>query len=177
MKVSIIAAMAKNRVIGKDNKIPWHIKEDLVRLKNLTIGHTVILGRTTYESMLFYYQKSGKPTMSMRTHIVVTRDPNYHVDEDKGVAAHSIEQAIKIAKEKEATRPKASGNQSEVFVIGGEKIFEQAIGFADKLYLTIVDASFDADTFFPDYSGFKKIISEESHDNGEYKYKFLEVER
>ena len=179
MKVSIIVAMDNKRGIGKANRIPWHIKEDLVRLKNLTVGHTVILGRTTYESMLGYYQKSGKPTMSMRTHIVVTRDPNYHVDEDKGIAANSIGDAIKLAKEKEAQR-QAEGSQ-EIFVIGGEKIFQQTIGFADKLYLTIVDdpptGGFDADTFFPDYPEFKKVIAKEERDNGEYKYTFLELEK
>lgn len=168
MKVSIIAVMDKKRGIGKDNKIPWHIKEDLVRLKNLTVGHTVILGRTTYESMLSYYQKSGKPTMSMRTHIVVTHDENYSVDPKYGFAAYSIEEALKIARQKE---------KEEVFIIGGEKIFQQTIGATDKLYLTIVEGEFDADTFFPDYSGFKKVVFEEAHDNGKYKYKFLELER
>lgn len=175
MKVSIIAVMDEKRGIGKENKIPWRIKEDLVRLKNLTIGHTVILGRTTYESMLAYYQKSGKPTMSMRTHIVVTRDSTYHVDEDKGVAANSIGEAVRLAKEKEAQRL-AQGLQ-EVFIIGGQQIFEQTIGLADKLYLTIVDGNFDADTFFPDYSDFKKVVFEQAGESGKYRYKFLELER
>lgn len=179
MKISIIAAMDEKRGIGKDNKIPWHIKEDLVRLKNLTIGHTVILGRTTYESMLAYYQKSGKPTMSMRTHIVVTRDPSYHVDENKGLAAHSIEEAVRLAREKEALR-QAQGLQ-EIFVIGGEKIFEQTIGLADKLYLTIVEdpptGGFGADAFFPDYSEFKKVIFEQKGESEGHKYTFLELER
>lgn len=175
MKISIIAAMDQKRGIGKDNKIPWRIKEDLVRLKKLTIGHAVILGRTTYELMLFYYQKSGKPTMSMRTHIVVTGDPAYHVEEDKGVAAHSIEEAIEKAKQ--AASASGSGEPKEIFIIGGQKIFEQTIDLANKLYLTIVNGDFEADAFFPDYSEFKKVVFEESHDNGEYKYKFLELVR
>lgn len=175
MKISIIAAMDEKGGIGKDNKIPWHIKEDLVRLKSLTIGHTVILGRTTYESMLAYYQKSGKPTMFMRTHIVVTRDLNYYVDPKYGFAVHSIEEAVRLAREKEALR-QAQGLQ-EIFIIGGEKIFEQTIGLADKLYLTIVEGDFDADTFFSDYSEFKnkKVIGEGESEG--HKYTFLELER
>ncbi len=172
MKVSIIAAMDEKRGIGKDNKIPWHIREDLVRLKNLTIGHTVILGRTTYKSMLAYYQKSGKPTMSMRTHIVVTHDKNYSVDPKYGFVAYSIGEAFEIARQKE---------KEEIFVIGGEKIFEQTIGLADKLYLTIVKdppaGGFGADAFFPDYAEFKKVISEKLEESGGYKYKFLELKR
>lgn len=172
MKISIVVAMDRKRGIGKENRIPWHIKEDLVRLKNLTVGHTVILGRTTYESMLSYYQKSGKPTMSMRTHIVVTRDPNYSVDPKYGFAAHSIEEAFKLAERKE---------KEEVFIIGGEKIFQQTIGFADKLYLTLVEdppsGGFDADTFFPDYSEFKKVVFEKEGASENYKYKFLELEK
>lgn len=168
MKISIIAAMDEKRGIGKDNKIPWHIKEDLVRLKNLTVGHTVILGRTTYESMLAYYQKSGKPTMSMRIHIIVTHDKNYSVDPKYGFAVHSIEEALTLAKQKE---------KEEIFIIGGEKIFEQTIGLADKLYLTIVEGDFGADTFFPDYSEFKKVVFEQKGESEGYKYTFLEIER
>lgn len=179
MKISIIAAMDEKRGIGKDNKIPWHIKEDLVRLRNLTIGHTVILGRTTYESMLVYYQKSGKPTMSMRTQIVVTRDINYRVDPKYGFVAHSIEEAVRLAREKEALR-QAQGLQ-EIFIIGGARIFEQTIGLADKLYLTIVEdpptGGFGADVFFPDYSEFKKVVFEQKGESEDHKYTFLELER
>ena len=167
-KVSIIAAMDEKRGIGKENRIPWHIREDLVRLKNLTIGHTVILGRTTFESMLSYYQKSGKPTMSMRTHVVVTHDKNYSVDPKYGFAGHSIEEALEIAGQKE---------KEEVFIIGGEKIFQQTIGSADKLYLTIVQGDYSCDTFFPDYQEFKKVISEQERESEGLKYKFVELEK
>ena len=139
-RISIIAALSENGVIGKDNRIPWHIKEDLVRLTDLTIGHVTILGKNTYESMLAYYQKSGKPTMSMRTHIVVTSDKHFHIDKDKGFAIYSIEEALTIAKQKE---------KDEVFIIGGAKIFNQTINFADRLYLTLVKGKFDGDIFFP----------------------------
>jgi dihydrofolate reductase len=168
MKISIIASMDEERGIGKDNRIPWHITKDLVRLKNLTIGHVTILGRSSFESMLAYYEKSGRLTMSQRTHIVVTRDPNYAIEEKYGLVAHSIEEAIKLAKEKE---------KEETFIIGGQQIFDQTIGIVDRLCLTIVVGDFNCDTFFPDYSMFTKKISEEEHDSNGYKYKFLTLER
>ena len=104
IKISAVVALDTRRGIGKDNLVPWHIREDLIRLKRLTIGHVVILGRTTYESMLAYYAKSGKPTMSQRTHIVVTRNSDYKVDMDKGFAVTSMEEAIERAKEIEKKR-------------------------------------------------------------------------
>jgi dihydrofolate reductase len=160
--------MDEKRGIGKANRIPWHITEDLVRLKNLTIGHVTILGRSSFESMLAYYKKSGRQTMSQRTHVVITRDPHYAVEEKYGLVAHSIEEAIKIAKEKE---------KEEAFIIGGQQIFDQTIGITDRLYLTIVDEDFNCDTFFPDYSSFTKVISEEKRESNGYKYKFLTLER
>jgi dihydrofolate reductase len=168
MMISIIAAMDSKSGIGKDHKIPWHITEDLVRLKNLTIGHVTILGRTSFESMLGYYEKSGRQTMSQRTHIVITRDSNYVVEEKYGLAVNSIEEAIRIAKEKE---------KEEIFIIGGRQIFDQTIGIADRLYLTIVQDDFECDTFFPDYSSFTKIINEEDREENGLKYKFLTLEK
>lgn len=167
-RISIVAALSEKNVIGKDNKIPWHIKEDLVRLKNLTIGHVTILGKNTFTSMLAYYEKSGKPTMSMRTHIVVTTDTQFQIKKEYGFVAHSIDDALTLAKEKET---------EEIFIIGGAKIFEQMIPFSDRLYLTIVKGNFDGDTFFPDYSQFSKVIEKEEKDNGEYKYTFLTLEK
>src|SRR5260221_14444749 len=128
-RISIIVAMDEERGIGKNDRIPWHIKEDLVRLKNLTIGHVTILGRSTFESMLGYYQKSGRPTMEQRVHIVITRDENYKVDPKYGFAAYSIEEALALARQKE---------KEEICIIGGAKIFEQTIHLADRLYITLV---------------------------------------
>lgn len=166
-KVSIIAAMDEKRGIGKDNKIPWHIKEDLVRLKNLTKDHVVILGRKSYESMVGYYNKSGNP-MPGKLYIVVTHDKNYRPARENAKTVFSIDEAIAKAK---------GEKESEVFIIGGQQIFEQTIGLADKLYLTIVDGDFDADTFFPDYQEFKKVVSEEKRESDGYRYRFLELER
>ena len=172
MKVSIIAVMDEKRGIGKNNRIPWHIKEDLVRLKNLTRDHVVILGRKTYDSMVFYYNKSGNP-MPGKLYLVVTRDKTYVPARDNAKAVFSIDEAI--TKAKEALR-QAQGLQ-EVFIIGGQQVFEQTIGIADKLYLTIVEGNFGADTFFPDYSEFKKVVFEKESHSEKYKYRFLELER
>jgi dihydrofolate reductase len=167
-KISLIVAMDEDRGIGLKNKIPWHIREDLVRLKNLTVGHATILGRTTFESMLGYYEKSGKSTMTQRTHIVVTRDKKYFVEEKYGLVAHSIEEALEKAKciEKE-----------EIFVIGGAKIFEQTINHADKLYITVVNGVYNADTFFPDYSAFTTVVSSRVGNSEGILYQFIDLEK
>jgi len=169
MKVSIIAAIGKNRELGKDNKLIWHIKEDLQRFKTLTSGHPIIMGRKTWESLPF------KP-LPNRTNIVVTQNAklksqNYNskFKTSKVFVANSVEQAIEYAKKEE-------GNE-EIFVIGGGQIYQQALASADKLYLTLVDSNFDADTFFPDYSQFKKVVFEKEFQSEKYKYRFLELER
>jgi len=201
MKLSIIAAMDEKRGIGKDNKIPWHIKDDLIKLKSLTKDHLVILGRRTYDSMLWYYNKSGKE-MPGKLYIVITHDEGYKPTRENAAVAHSLDQALRIAadqhgysssdlkelrKSKSSVIPNLIGNldsrfrgndkKNEVFVIGGGQIYQQALPFTDKLYLTIVEGDYNCDTFFPDYSAFKKIIHEESKESEGYKYKFLELER
>ena len=175
-KVSIIAAMDKKRGIGKDNKIPWHIPEDLKRFKALTSGHPIIMGRKTWDSLPL------KP-LPKRVNIVVTRNPDFSFARP-GLAkldvGGSLEEAVEIAKNAAASA-EGFGEPKEVFIIGGGQIYEQAIkkGLVDKLYLTLVDADFDADTFFPDYSEFKKVVFEQKGESDKYKYKyrFLELER
>ena len=182
--------MDQKRGIGKNGKIPWHIRDDLIKLKSLTKDHIVILGRKTYDSMVWYYNKSGKP-MPGRLYIVITRDEKYKPARDNAVVAHSLQEALELVKEKhlrgaypvtsevaERTPPRWSlGTENEIFIIGGGQIFAQALPLADKLYLTIVEGDYDCDTFFPDYSAFKKIIHEESKESEGHKYKFLELER
>lgn len=163
----MIVAMDEARGIGKENKIPWHIKEDLVHLKELTQGHVVILGRNTYESMVWYYNKSGRP-MPGKLYLILTRDLSYKPEREEAIAVDSVEKALEVARE---------GENEEAFVIGGQKIFEQLLPFTDKLYLTIVKGTYDADTFFPDYSEFKTIISERKSSDEMFKYIFLEIER
>jgi len=159
--ISIIAAIGKNRELGKDNKLIWHIPKDLKRFKKITSGAVVIMGRKTFESL-------GHP-LPDRVNIVITRDKNY---QEKGViVCYSIEEAIRKSYKLQVTSYKT-------FIIGGGEIYRQGLKYADKLYLTVVDKEFpDADTFFPDYSEFKKITFEEKHQDGNLQYKFIEVER
>jgi len=162
MIVSMICAMDENRGIGHQGKIPWHIREDLLRFKHLTTGRTVIFGRKTYESLLGYYQRSGRP-MPKRKTIIITRQKAW---QPNGLSiCHSIEEAIDLAKKIE---PK------EIFISGGAQIFSQGIKYAEKLYLTIVKGRYQADAFFPDYSDFK-VVKEENKTDGKYFYKFIEL--
>lgn len=157
-KISIICCIAKNLGIGKDNKLLWNIPEDLKHFKKITEGHVVIMGSKTFDSM-------GKP-LPKRTNIVVANDINYKAD--GCLMARSLEEAFEIGKKLE---------KKEIFIIGGGSIYKQTIGLADKLYLTVVDDSPQADTFFPDYSEFKKVISSEPASNEKYSFTYLELER
>lgn len=163
--ISIIAAISQNLVLGKDNKLLWHIPEDFARFKKITSGHPIIMGRKTFESI-------GKP-LPKRTNIIITRDENY--EKDGCLVVHSLAEAIRLAKELPADA-KAMASQ-EIFIIGGGQIFEQAIKLADKLYLTTVEGEFAGDTFFPDYANFKKIVYEKKSQDNNYRYTFLELER
>lgn len=168
MLISIIAAIGKNRELGKNNQLLWHIPEDFKRFKDLTSGHVVIMGRKTFESI-------GKP-LPDRINVVVTRNRDW--TPEGCTVNHSLEEAINFAKKKTSAVEEQSGKTAEVdeiFIIGGAEIYKQGIKYADKLYLTLVDKEFpDADTFFPDYSEFK-IIKEENHQNEKYFYKFIEL--
>jgi len=126
--ITIIAAIGKNRALGKDNDLIWHLPNDLKRFKQVTSGHDVIMGRKTFESL-------GKP-LPNRTNIIITRNGNFHA---KGcIVVNSLEAAIKAAK--------ADPNP---YILGGAEIYDQAIKIADILDLTLVDAILDADAFFP----------------------------
>ena len=132
MIISIIAAMDRNRGIGVDNKLPWRLSADLKRFRELTMGHHIIVGRKTFESI-------GRPLPGRRM-IVVTRDGNYKAEGCD--VAHSVEDAINLARER---------GESELFICGGGEIYSQSIGIADRMYLTFVDAEVAADTFFPEF--------------------------
>lgn len=157
--ISIIAAIDSQRGLGKDNKLLWYLPEDLKRFKELTTGHPVIMGRKTFESI-------GK-ALPNRTNIVVTQNPGFSFEGVKTVS--SIEEAIE-----EAGRSLGS---EEIFVIGGGQIYSQAISKADRLYLTLVEGDFGADVFFPDYSEFTNIISEQKGESGDLKYTFLILQK
>lgn len=168
MIISLIAALAENRVIGKGNKIPWHIKDDLLHFKNLTLHHTVIMGRITFDSLLGYYQKSGRP-MPERNTIIVTKDKTYTVQQENCFVVYSIDEALEKAKTIEG---------EEVFVSGGASLFKQTIALADRLHLTLVHGIFEGDTYFPDYSAFTKVIGKEDNQSPDgLSYTFLDLEK
>ena len=127
---TIIAAISENGALGKNNQMLWHLPDDFKHFKEVTIGHHVIMGRKTFESM-------DKKALPKRTNIVVTGNKNY--DCSCVVVADSLRKALQIAKK----------TDSNPFIIGGGKIYEEAIKFADKLDITIVHHQFEADTFFP----------------------------
>lgn len=156
-EICLIAAVSENRIIGRDNKLPWRIPEDLKRFKELTTGHPIIMGRKTFESI-------GRP-LPDRTNIVVSANESF---EAPGcIVCHSIGEAIKVAREKD---------QDKVFIIGGGKVYQGSIGLAQKLYLTVVEGEFEGDTFFPDYSDFK-VVSEKGGETEGLRFKFLELEK
>lgn len=156
--ISIICAIGKNLAIGRKNKLLWDIPDDLKHFKAITSGHTVVMGQKTFESI-------GRP-LPNRTNIVVTKDTNFQAP--GCVISYSLEDVLKVAKTK----------VEEIFIIGGGEIYRQSLPFASKLYLTIVDdAPTDADTFFPDYSEFKKIVSQEDKKFDGLSYSFIELTR
>jgi dihydrofolate reductase len=128
MSVSIIVAASLNGVIGRDRGLPWHIPEDLKWFKSLTMGHSIIMGRRTYESL-------GR-LLPGRTSIVVTRDRRWTLP--GGVVVHSLPEALR-----------AAAGDPEAFVIGGAELFDAAMDFADRVYLTRVLIECPGDTFFP----------------------------
>jgi len=129
--ISIIAALDEKGGIGKDNGLPWRLKSDLKRFKSITMGHHLIMGRKTYETI-------GKP-LPGRTMIIVTHNPNYHPN--GCIIVKSIEEALSVVEK---------NNESEVFIIGGGDIFRQSIDMADKIYLTNIHTVVNADTYFPE---------------------------
>lgn len=132
MIVSLIAAMDNSRGIGRDNQLPWRLSADLKRFRELTMGHHIIVGRKTFESI-------GKP-LPGRQMVIITRDPEFKAE---GCAVcHSLPAAIELAR---------ANGETEVFICGGAEIYQQSIALADRLYLTFVDAKVTADTFFPEF--------------------------
>lgn len=145
MLISAIAALTRNRVIGKDNQIPWYLPADLKFFKRTTQGHHIIMGRKNYQSI-------GKP-LPKRTNVVITRDPFFI--STGCVVVHSIEEALKVAQD---------NGEEEAFIIGGGQIYEQAMPYVQRLYLSEIDVELDGDVFFPeiDYDNWK-VVDEDFH--------------
>lgn len=157
-RISAIAAISENRGLGKDNTLLFHLKGDFERMKALTMGHPIIMGRKTFASI-------GR-SLPGRTNIVVTRDNEYK--KDGIIVCNSVESAIEEAKKHD---------REEVFIFGGGEIYQQAMPYTDRLYLTIVNGVYEADTFFPDYAAFTKVIHKEEKKEDGYTYTFLDVEK
>lgn len=162
MKVSAIAAMSQNRVIGSDNGIPWYLQADFKFFKRTTLNHHIIMGRKTFESI-------GKP-LPKRTNIVVTSNPFFAAS---GVlVAHSLENALSLAEE---------NGEKEVFIIGGGTIYQQSLPYLDKIYLTEVETELKGDTFFPklDFNNWEstKILSHKKDEKNDYDFVIKEYQR
>ena len=157
--IFLIAAMDKNRVIGNAGKLPWRLPADFAYFKATTLGHPVIMGRTTFESI-------GRP-LPGRKNIVLTRGDFTH---EGVVVAHSFDEARTLAE-----------GDGDVFVIGGSKVYEEALPHADRLYITFVEGDFAGDTFFPevDWSLWREVSSETRVADGEnpHPMKFSVFER
>ena len=161
--VAAIAAIGKNRVLGKENKLLWHIPDDLKRFKALSAGHPIVLGRKTFESIVGYI---GKP-LPDRVNIVVTRDFGWQYE---GVrTARSVEEAIEIGK---------SLDNEFISIGGGAQIYEAALPYTTRLCLTLIDAEAEGDSFFPPYeSEFTEKVFEEAHEWNGLKYRWVDIER
>jgi len=162
MKIAIVVAASKNLVIGKDNKLPWHLPADLKYFKNLTMGHCIIMGRKTFESI-------GKP-LPGRTNIVVTRNKDY--SKEGIIVCSSLEEAYDYANK---------NNENEAFVIGGAEIINEALKTANKIYLTQIDENFEGDTFLApiDTKQWKEVkrTSYSKDEINRYSFSFVELER
>lgn len=158
--ITIIAAIAENNALGKNNQLIWHLPADLKRFKQVTLNHHIIMGRKTFESL-------GKP-LPNRTSIIITRNKNYTAQ--GCIVVHTLDEAIKAA---------ASDNNP--YILGGAEIYKQAIEIAHKLDLTFIHHTFDADAFFPiiDTSIWKEISRQyfKADERNKYDYSFVSFER
>lgn len=156
MELAIIVARAKNGVIGVNNTLPWRLPEDLKHFKNTTLGHPIIMGRNTWESL-------GK-ALPGRRNIVVSRNPDYEATDAE--VFESLDDAIDAC----------SGND-KVFIIGGAQIYDEALIYVDKLIITEVDIEVDGDAYFPNVDEMLwKETSREEHHNGEIGFAFVTYE-
>ncbi|MFD1777435.1 dihydrofolate reductase [Fredinandcohnia salidurans] len=159
--ISLLVAMDKNQLIGKDNDLPWRLPADLAYFKRVTMGHPIIMGRKTYDSI-------GRP-LPGRENIIVTRDTSYEAEGCKVI--HSIEEIVKMNEQ----------TDQELFVIGGAEIFKEILPHSDRLYITEINEEFKGDTYFSAFDKVEwKVISEEKgikNEKNPYDYTFLVYEK
>jgi len=160
MKISLIVAMASNRVIGSNNKMPWHLSADLKNFKKITMGSAILMGRKTFESI-------GKP-LPGRTNIIISRNTAYQ--QEGCLVFNSVEKALE-----------SCHNEKEIFVIGGSALYEMLLPVADRLYLTEIKQEFSGDTFFPEMDAecWSEMEREDIHDDPDvaFSYSFLKLEK
>lgn len=160
MKIAMIAAMAADRVIGKDNKMPWHMPADLQHFKAVTLGKPVVMGRKTFESI-------GKP-LPGRRNLVLSRTKPQDIAGVEWI--NSVDEALALL-----------AGAPEIMIIGGAELYRQCLPIADRLYLTLIDAQLDGDTHFPDYSANEwQTVSEQrsaADERNPYAYRFITLER
>jgi dihydrofolate reductase len=165
MIISLIAALSKNRVIGKDNDLPWHLPDDMKYFMQTTKSHHVIMGRKNYQSI----PEKFRP-LPNRTNIVVTRQLNFNAP--NCTVVNSIEAALEIAR---------YNNEHEVFIIGGAEIYNQGLTSANKLYLTEIEAEIDGDTYFPNFnkSEWREVsrVHHTTDDRHKYAFDFVVYEK
>ena len=156
--LSIIVAKAKNNVIGKDNKLIWHLSDDLKRFKKLTTGHTIIMGRKTFDSL-------GR-VLPNRKHIVFTQNPDFKVNDENVEVVHSMLQIQEYIE-----------NDEEAFVIGGAVIYNLLMPYVKKMYITEIDKEFDGDVFFPriDEEKWKEVSREKGPEDAENDFTYTYV--
>ena len=166
MIISMISALAENRVIGNKNSLPWYLPADFKYFKEKTIGKTIILGFNTFKSI-------GEKPLPNRKHIILSKDPIESLPNDCYLAK-SIEESLEIAK-------KISTEDSEIMICGGASVYKQFLPLANKLYLTYIHQNFEGDTFFPEFSmNDWQEISREDHQpdsKNKYSYSFVTLER
>lgn len=154
--ISLIVAMDKNRVIGHNNQLPWHLPNDLKFFKKITLNKKILMGRKTFLSI-------GRP-LPKRHNIVLTRQPDFYAS---GIEIqHNLQNSL--------------DKNEEIIIIGGQEIFEQTIIYAKRLYITLIDAEVIGDSYFPEYKNNFKIIQQENHqsdDKHKYNYSFLILDR
>lgn len=160
MKISLIVAMSSNRVIGLENRLPWHLSADLKKFKQLTMGHAILMGRLTFESI-------GRP-LPGRTNIIISRNPGY---QQPGCFVYNdIATALDSCK-----------NETELFVIGGESLYQQFLPHADYIYITSIHQHFEGDTYFPELQVEQwRESSREDIDTDcsvPFRYSFIKLER
>jgi dihydrofolate reductase len=159
--LSLIVAMDRNRLIGRGNALPWHLPADLKHFKSITMGKPIVMGRKTFESI-------GKP-LPGRRNIVISRNADYQAAGCDVVT--SLDAALKVA-----------GNVDEIMIIGGTQIFRESFARAQRIYLTLIDAEFEGDAWFPEYDAKQwKVSAEEKHryqdGDAEFEYRFLQLDR